>query len=119
MARDRRGFSGYGMGGIIQGPKLSRWCGDLKPDYRESGQIRNVMTQKDAKSNDDEDKPLDGGLAKEERVGQSFEVIVTIRDAVERIDAGLLVSAFGQGNGFQRPRQDFEGIRTKSFVQQQ
>lgn len=27
-------FSEYGMGGIIQGPKLSRWCGDLKPDYR-------------------------------------------------------------------------------------
>jgi hypothetical protein len=59
------------MGGIIQGPKLSRWCGDLKPDYREYGQIRNVKrtTRKNAKSNDDEDKPLDGGLAKEERVG--------------------------------------------------
>lgn len=57
------------------------------------------MTRMDAKSNYDEDKPLDGGLAKEERVGQSLEVIVTVRDAVERIDAGLLVSAFRQGNG--------------------
>jgi hypothetical protein len=116
MAKDRGGFSRwYGTGGIIQGPKLSRWCGDLKPDYRESGQIRNVMTQKDAKFNDGEDKPLDGGLAKEKRVGQSFEVIVTVRDAVERIDAGLLVSAFGQGNGFQRPKTRFRRYKDKEF----
>lgn len=25
-------FFGVCMGGIIQGPELSRWCGDLKPD---------------------------------------------------------------------------------------
>jgi hypothetical protein len=105
----------YGTGGIIQGPKLSRWCGDLKPDYRESGQIRKVITRKDAKSNDDEDKPLDGGLAKEKRVGQNLEVIVTVRDAVERIDAGLLVSAFRQGNVFQGPKTRFRRYTDKEF----
>ena len=114
-------FSEYGMGGIIQGPKLSRWCGDLKPDYRESGQIRNVekTTREDTRSSDDEDKPLDGGLAKEKRVGQSFEVIVTVRDAVERIDAGLLVSTFKQGNDFQRPKIRFRRYADMEFLQQQ
>lgn len=69
----------------------------------------------DARSDDDEDKPLDGGLVKGERVGQSFEVIVTVRDAVERIDAGLLVSTSDRGTASSDQGQLFEVIRTRSL----
>lgn len=30
------------MGGIINDPNLSRWCGDLKPDDNKASQIRYV-----------------------------------------------------------------------------
>lgn len=42
------------------------------------------------RSSDATGKPLDGGLARERRVGQNFEVIVTVRDAVERVGAGWM-----------------------------
>lgn len=30
------------MGGIINDPNLSRWCGDLEPDDNKASQIRSV-----------------------------------------------------------------------------
>lgn len=43
MLKDSRGgFRRYDMGGIINDPNLSKWCGDQKPDDNKASQIRNV-----------------------------------------------------------------------------